>query len=467
VNELAAVAPRRSLTPERVLAVGVAVVYSAYLWSDTWAPGGFDLFTAALDLYYLLPYVVLALATRWRRAMGERAALWALVTVSAGTVAAQLIAGSDSRLSEVALVAAPPLLAAVVVTLWGLEARGVAASPPAGSPRPIDSLRRLGALGVSDRLAFGLLFGGFVLLVGGRLSGLREVAAVENFVVIFTSIVVEALPFILLGALVSALLEVFVPDRLFARVAGLPLQLQVPGAVLGGFAFPVCECGSVPVARRLISKGVHPAAGLAFMLASPILNPIVLISTVVAYQGRAEWEMLAGRAGLGLLLAATAGVLLGRGATATILRARPGTASGHVHHHGGRLRSLTDHLGGDFLFMGKFVVAGGALAAALQTAVPQSVFTGILAAPLVATLVMMVLAFILSLCSEADAFVAVSFVQFPLSAQLGFLVFGPVIDLKLALLYGATFGRAFVIRVTLVSAVVTILGTSVFHMLTT
>src|ERR671930_567492 len=84
------------------------------------------------------------------------------------------------------------------------------------------------------------------------------------------------------GAIVSAAIAVFVPDTAFARLARLPRALQVPGAALAGVGFPVCECGSVPVARRLLARGMDPAAGLASMLAAQIFNPIVLASTCVA-----------------------------------------------------------------------------------------------------------------------------------------------------------------------------------------
>lgn len=144
-----------------------------------------------------------------------------------------------------------------------------------------------------------------VSLVG---VGVDETQGAQTFALVFTAIVAEALPFVLLGALAAALLEVYVPDRVFARIAHLPLALQLPAAVAGGFAFPVCECGSVPVARRLIAKGMHPSAGLAFMIASPIFNPIVLGSTWVAYEARGlGLEMVLGRAGLGLVLAIVAG----------------------------------------------------------------------------------------------------------------------------------------------------------------
>jgi uncharacterized membrane protein YraQ (UPF0718 family) len=298
-----------------------------------------------------------------------------------------------------------------------------------------------------------------------RNAGIGESAVVESFVLIFTSIVVEALPFVLLGALVSALIEVFVSDSVFTRIARLPLPVQVPGAALGGLAFPVCECGSVPVARRLIARGMHPAAGIAFMLASPILNPIVLASTWVAYQGRGiGFEMLAGRAALGLVLAIAAGWAIGGDRSGDLLRPRVD------EHHAqssskSRMGLVVDHFASDFFFMGKFVVIGGCLAALLQTLIPQSLVSGIARTPILGSLALMGIAYVLSLCSEADAFVAVSFIAFPLGSQLAFLVFGPVVDAKLSFLYGATFRRRFVARLILVSVPVVLAGSLWFEAL--
>jgi uncharacterized protein len=302
------------------------------------------------------------------------------------------------------------------------------------------------------------------LALAARAVGVGDISQVGTFALIFTSIVVEALPFVLLGALVSAIIEVYVPDSTFTRLARLPLVFQVPGAALGGLAFPVCECGSVPVARRLILKGLHPAAGLSFMLASPILNPIVLWSTYVAYKGRGlGWQMLSGRAIAGLLLAVVVGWVIGSERASEILRARGREASHPASPS--RPRAFVDHLAHDFTFMARFVVIGAALAAALQTLVPQGIVARVAGNPVVASLALMGLAYLLSLCSEADAFVAVSFTQFPLSAQLAFLVFGPVVDAKLSFLYGATFRNSFVIRLIVVSAPVVLASAMWFQAL--
>jgi uncharacterized membrane protein YraQ (UPF0718 family) len=171
--------------------------------------------------------------------------------------------------------------------------------------------------------------------------------------------------------------------------------------------------------------------------------------------------MVLARAGLGVVVALTAATIIGRMGAGGLIRPR---APEH-HHHGdaGRGRAVADHLTSELMFMGRFVIAGAALAAAMQTIVPQSVFTGVLTTPLLGTVLLMGLAFILSLCSEADAFVAVSFIQFPLGPQLAFLVFGPILDIKLALLYTATFGRGFVLRLALVTIPVVVVGAMLFQ----
>lgn len=285
-------------------------------------------------------------------------------------------------------------------------------------------------------------------LLVGRVLGVGDAALTQTFSIIFTAIAVEAVPFVLLGALVSAAIEVFVSDNALGRITRLPPMLQLPAAVLGGFAFPVCECGSVPVARRLIRRGIHPGAGVAFMLSSPIFNPIVLLSTWVAYSPRGlGTEMVLGRAGLGLIVALAVGWVMGGRGVRELLRERIETSSGasdHDHKHGaGKARAFVQHLTGDFFFMIKFLMLGAALSASFQTLLPQSLVAGVARTAVLGTLALMAIAFVSSLCSEADAFVAVSFTQFPLGAQLAFLVFGPVLDFKLAFLYAGAFRKRF------------------------
>jgi uncharacterized membrane protein YraQ (UPF0718 family) len=318
--------------------------------------------------------------------------------------------------------------------------------------------------------AFGRLLGLFVLLtIVASAIGLGRGPAAQTFLLIFTSIVIEALPFILVGALASAAIAVYLPQGSFGWISRLPLSLQIPGAALGGFAFPVCECGTVPVGRRLIARGVEPGAAIAFMLAAPVLNPIVLASTWVAYGGRIRAaEMVAGRASLGLVTAAAVGFAFSRAKPGELLRPRPADYE-HDHDHGddgaGRPVAFATHLVSDFLFMGKFIVLGAGLSALVQVALPGSVVSALGGAPVLSALALMAVAFVLSLCSEADAFIAASFGSFTPGAQLAFLVFGPLADMKLTVLYGATFRRWFVGRLLLVAIPIVLAGSLIFEAL--
>ncbi len=443
-NRSFAAVPDRPQTGLLILAVGVATILTPYWWSELYRFSGFTFALTPYYLWQLLPFAVLAAAVSGPRALpGWAAGLLLLVLVAVCTGVIRDVS-ADPNADSSAIARLPWLLTPLVVGGWALGRHRV--------------LRGTGAAsGPTVPLMLAWLLAAVGVLAAGRALPLDEWASGQTFALLFASIVVEALPFILLGASVSAGLEVFVSDGLFAKAANLPLRLQLPVAVGGALAFPVCECGSVPVARRLILKGMHPSAGLAFMLAAPIVNPVVMFSTYVAYQGRGGLSIVLARALLGLGVALVAGLLIGSRRAEGMLRTRPDAAHDH-HHHDGRLRAFTDHVSADFLFMGKFVVAGAALAAAAQTVVPQSVFAGVLASPLVGALVLMGAAFVLSLCSEADAFVAVSFIQFPPGPQLAFLAFGPILDIKLALLYSATFGRAFVLRLAVIAIPTVLLG---------
>lgn len=295
-----------------------------------------------------------------------------------------------------------------------------------------------------------LIAAGLVLLgaIGVRLVDPQRVEWVRTYLVIFGSLLVQALPFVMLGALAAALVEVFVPIGTLERLGRLPRPLQLPTAALAGLAFPICECGSVPVARRLAQRGLMPSAAVTFMLAAPVINPVVIASTFVAYRGRSTtWTMVGGRFLLGMLVAIAVGWVIGGRSKDELLKPNPEEANEHLTHLArpeARWRRFFVHLGNDFLFMGRYLILGAMIAAAIQTFLPASVLTSVADVPVVSILVMMVLAAALSLCSESDAFVAASFVQFGPSAQLAFLVSGPMVDAKLVPLYAGTFRRGFV-----------------------
>jgi len=303
-----------------------------------------------------------------------------------------------------------------------------------------------------------------------RVAEPQRVAWVQTSFIIFGSLLIQALPFVLLGALASALIEVFVPASALERLAMLPRPLQLPAAALAGVAFPICECGSVPVARRLAAKGLMPSAAVTFMLAAPVVNPVVIASTFVAYRGRdSMWTMVAGRFLIGALVAIVVGWVVGRVSKEELLKPNPEDA--HVHpvelgRPDPKWREFFLHMGNDFLFMGRYLVLGATFAALVQTFLPASWIAEVAGLPVLSIVAMMVLAALLSLCSESDAFIAASFVQFGASAQLAFLVFGPMVDLKLGALYAGTFRKGFLRTVVIASAATTLVATMWAQVLT-
>src|SRR5919109_1617197 len=174
-----------------------------------------------------------------------------------------------------------------------------------------------------------------LLAVFVRLLGTGELPWLSNLLLIFSSLLLQAFPFVLLGAVVSAAIEVFATASVFARLVAIPPGFRLPAAGFAGLAFPVCECGSVPVARRLAVKGLQSSAAVTFMLAASIFNPIVILSTAVAYRGRENMLlMVLGRAGLGLAVAIIAGWVVGDRAKEQFLRnAEP---DHHTEGAGGR-----------------------------------------------------------------------------------------------------------------------------------
>jgi uncharacterized membrane protein YraQ (UPF0718 family) len=293
-----------------------------------------------------------------------------------------------------------------------------------------------------------------------RIAHPTQIAWLRNLLVVFGSLLIEAMPFVALGALASALIEVFVPSSTFAKLASLPRAIQLPAAAMAGIAFPVCECGSVPVARRLVRKGLTPAAAITFMLAAPIVNPVVIASTFVAYRGRDSLAvMVAGRFAIGMLVAICVGWVIGSRTPAELLRGGATVTDEPDDHDEPRARRFFTHLTGDLVFMARFLIVGALIAATIQTFVPASIVDRVATLPILSLLAMMGLAFILSLCSESDAFVAASFTAFGPSAQLAFLVFGPMVDLKLGALYMGTYSKGFFRTVAIVVAAVTLVAT--------
>lgn len=282
------------------------------------------------------------------------------------------------------------------------------------------------------------------------LTGLLDRPAAANWATIFVAIAIQAVPFLVLGVTVSATIEAFVPPGAIARWLPSRPALAVPAAAAMGAALPGCECGSVPIASRLAASGVTPAAAFAFMLSAPAINPIVLVSTAVAFPGRPE--MVVARLLASLIAAVAMGLLwivLGRDDLLSLTRPR-GTDPGP---RSAVFLATAQH---DFLQAGGFLVIGAAAAATVQTLVPRALVNALAAPGLVSILVLGVFAVLVALCSEADAFVAAGLKQFSLTARLVFLVVGPMVDVKLIALQAGTFGPRFAWRFSLATFLVAV-----------
>jgi uncharacterized membrane protein YraQ (UPF0718 family) len=264
--------------------------------------------------------------------------------------------------------------------------------------------------------------------------------AVANWATIFVAIAVQAMPFLVLGVAISAAVAAFVPPGFLARALPRRPELAVPAAAAAGAALPGCECGSVPIAGRLVAQGAPPAAALAFLLSAPAVNPVVLVATAVAFPGRPE--VVLARLLASLLAAVAVGLVWTRlGRDELVDRARK-----RHSHEGSRVAVLIDTAQHDLLQAGGFLVLGGATAATLQTVVPRSVLDAVADSGPLAVLAVAGLAVVMAICSEADAFVAASLTQFSPMARLVFMVVGPMVDVKLIALQAGTFGRSFALR---------------------
>ncbi|MEW2401756.1 permease [Streptomyces sp. NPDC046862] len=265
---------------------------------------------------------------------------------------------------------------------------------------------------------------------------------------VFTAVVVQGVPFLLLGTLVSAAIGAFVPERVFSRLLPRNPALAVPVAGAAGVVLPGCECASVPVAGSLMRRGVAPAAALAFLLSAPAINPVVLVATSIAFPGQPM--MVAGRLVASLSAAVVMGwlwVRFGREEWLSLPRSRTARTSPEApSSRWSRLHDFRSGLQHDFLHAGGFLVVGAAAAATFNIVVPRSVLDVFTGSPWLSVLLLAALAVVLCVCSEADAFVAASLTGFSPTARLAFMVVGPMVDLKLIALQAGTFGRAFALR---------------------
>ncbi len=281
------------------------------------------------------------------------------------------------------------------------------------------------------------------------------------------------MPFIVLGAVVAGILEEFLPQQAITRI--LPKQV-VPAIMMGallGLIFPMCECGILVVMRRLLRKGLPLSCCIAYMLAGPIINLVVIFSTWIAFKDhKIGFEVVGLRVGMAFVIACV---------TATIVHFQyrrygnallnpiaipqgspdalesPTPATGTVDGTTGmpRPRTLFNRLGNvsatalhDFVDITVFLIMGAVLAALIKQQIGNEAIDSFSRdQPILAIPAMMLTAVLMCLCSEADAFVAASFTNMHISAKLAFLVMGPMIDIKLLLMYTRVFRPRLIVTI--------------------
>lgn len=295
--------------------------------------------------------------------------------------------------------------------------------------------------------------------------------SMSAYITVFMGVFLQAAPFLAIGVLLSSWIQVFVQPEWIRRKFPkrvLPGQLF---AVIAGFCLPVCDCASIPVFKSLMKQGVPLPAAITFMLVSPIINPVVILSTWYAFHG--DLRMIAARCGLGILCAMLIGL--------TFLIRRPEAVireeAVHVRFGGytaydsseegvgrkNRLVLMLRHAQNEFFAVGKFLLVGILVSTLFQRVLPNFIRPGNGLSVWAALLLMMGLAFLLSLCSSSDAVVARSLVgSVPTGTLLGFLVFGPMMDIKNTAMLLSGFHRGFVVRLMATAFVICFVAVAVF-----
>lgn len=272
-----------------------------------------------------------------------------------------------------------------------------------------------------------------------------------DFSYAFLSVLLEGVPFILLGTLLSGVIDQFLPSRLMVRYLPRNPFLGVCLSGVMGMVFPMCECGVVPVIRRLMAKGLPLSNAIAYMLAAPIVNPIVALSTYAAFRGQNAAEFTCLRLGVGYAVAVLAAMAVHHLPIASVMRKGILGLTNSEPTGGGTGAPLLRRLGAalrvavaDFLDVMVYFILGAAVASVFSTAVNQEVLLPLALNTWLATISLMGFAAILSLCSTSDAFIAATLIAFPGVAKLAFMVFGPMMDLKLIFIYSSVFKKRFV-----------------------
>jgi uncharacterized membrane protein YraQ (UPF0718 family) len=291
-----------------------------------------------------------------------------------------------------------------------------------------------------------------------------DLEVLQKILTVFTGIIMQSFPFLMAGAMLSSAIHEFVPDRLVAKFFAAEGKRTTVAALFAAFLFPVCDCAAVPAAAGFFRKKFPLSATVMFMLASPMINPVVIASTWYAF---GDFRILLARIGLGICIPVIIGLAAGKvfrdsgvlkknraEESSGVARGHCGCADGgcdHEHHHdhgaeGSRLSRMFAHAGTDFVSVLPFIIAGAAVSSLLQVLVPKNTLLGGISGVTLQTAVMIGFAFVLSICSTSDAFFARSFMSHVSTGPaLAFMTAGPMIDFKNTLMMSEYFRKRFIL----------------------
>lgn len=320
-------------------------------------------------------------------------------------------------------------------------------------------------------------------------------SVLQSFTTIFLSIILEAFPFIILGVFVSSIIQIFISEETIAKLIPKNKFIGLIAAASVGLIFPVCDCAIVPIARRLLKKGVPLYIAVTFMLSVPILNPVVLSSTYYAFLNDPYMALLRGVIGW------TSSIIIGfiiskmeykhnktTRLKEILFNARTFHYDGvpcnntfhshnhccchHEHNHNSKrsfissISDILEHVSSELNEVGKFIIVGAFLSALMQTVIPRKYILSIGNHKILSILVMIFLAYLMCVCSETDAFIARSFVgQFTSGSIIAFLICGPMIDIKNTLMLSEAFSYKFIFKLTCIIMTVCFIIGIIFNFL--
>lgn len=287
----------------------------------------------------------------------------------------------------------------------------------------------------------------------------------------FVEIVLEGLPFILIGAIASAIIQLFTTEEIIKKVIPKNKFIAVIIASLAGLFMPICECAIIPITKSLIKKKVPIGIAITFMLSVPIVNPIVILSTFYAFN---NFKIVIIRLVGGIITAILVGVIVEElSVNKNVLISRNsygdlcdcGCMATDYFKKKSKLRLCIEHANKEFINIFKYYIFGAFLSSAFMTIIDKDMLNNLGSKKMLSIIIMMALAFLLSLCSEADAFIAKGFLEhFSIPAISAFLILGPMMDLKNAIILGSYFKKSFIFKLITIIVLVVIIMTLSFYL---